>query len=274
MLVVADDGAGVREADLPRLFERFYRADRARSSRGTGLGLAIVKHVVTSAGGTVEAHSAPGGGLEIVCRSRPGSRAAVDWRLYKAIYDISLHHHWVGDVFNAIEKVEHPGRWWSPRSRSGSWPARVATGNGSSPQAAHLAAAALALAVDQVIYKIHDRARPYEAHRISHPWTSKTDPSFPSDHASASLAIAFVVLMFDPLVGALFLTAAVLIAVGRVFIGAHYPGDVGASLVVAAVAAFVVVRFGRPVVAYAVRLFERVSDPLVRPLWRSSRTGP
>jgi two-component system, OmpR family, phosphate regulon sensor histidine kinase PhoR len=67
LLVVADDGAGVREDDLPRLFERFYRADRARSSRGTGLGLAIVKHVVTSAGGTVEARSAPGKGLEIVC---------------------------------------------------------------------------------------------------------------------------------------------------------------------------------------------------------------
>jgi two-component system phosphate regulon sensor histidine kinase PhoR len=67
ILVVSDDGAGVLEGDLPRLFERFYRADRARSSRGTGLGLAIVKHVITSAGGTVEAHSAPGRGLEIVC---------------------------------------------------------------------------------------------------------------------------------------------------------------------------------------------------------------
>jgi two-component system, OmpR family, phosphate regulon sensor histidine kinase PhoR len=71
LLVVSDDGAGVRQADLPRLFERFYRADRARSSRGTGLGLAIVKHIVTSAGGTVEAHSAPGRGLEIVCRFPP-----------------------------------------------------------------------------------------------------------------------------------------------------------------------------------------------------------
>jgi two-component system, OmpR family, phosphate regulon sensor histidine kinase PhoR len=67
LLVVSDDGAGVREADLPRLFERFYRADRARSSRGTGLGLAIVKHIVTAAGGMVEANSAPGRGLEIVC---------------------------------------------------------------------------------------------------------------------------------------------------------------------------------------------------------------
>jgi two-component system phosphate regulon sensor histidine kinase PhoR len=65
MLEVADDGAGVSEADLPRLFERFFRADRARASRGTGLGLAIVKHVVGSAGGTVEATGGPGRGLEI-----------------------------------------------------------------------------------------------------------------------------------------------------------------------------------------------------------------
>jgi two-component system phosphate regulon sensor histidine kinase PhoR len=68
LLVVGDDGAGVRRSDLPRLFERFYRADQARSSRGTGLGLAIVKHVVTAAGGAVEARSAPSHGLEIVCR--------------------------------------------------------------------------------------------------------------------------------------------------------------------------------------------------------------
>jgi signal transduction histidine kinase len=67
-LVVSDDGAGVARADLERLFERFYRADHARTSRGTGLGLAIVKHVVTAAGGTVEARGAPGKGLEIVCR--------------------------------------------------------------------------------------------------------------------------------------------------------------------------------------------------------------
>jgi two-component system phosphate regulon sensor histidine kinase PhoR len=67
VLVAADDGIGVVESDLPRLFERFYRADRARASRGTGLGLAIVKHVVGSAGGTVEARGARGRGLEIRC---------------------------------------------------------------------------------------------------------------------------------------------------------------------------------------------------------------
>jgi two-component system phosphate regulon sensor histidine kinase PhoR len=68
LLAVADDGKGVDESDVPRLFERFYRADQARTSRGTGLGLAIVKHIVTSAEGTVEARGGPGRGLEIVCR--------------------------------------------------------------------------------------------------------------------------------------------------------------------------------------------------------------
>jgi len=68
VLAVSDDGTGVDSAELGRLFERFYRADTARSSRGTGLGLAIVKHIVTSAGGSVEASGAPGRGLEIVCR--------------------------------------------------------------------------------------------------------------------------------------------------------------------------------------------------------------
>ncbi|HVS86179.1 MAG TPA: HAMP domain-containing sensor histidine kinase [Gaiellaceae bacterium] len=67
-LTVADDGKGVPADEVPRLFERFYRSDQARTSRGTGLGLAIVKHIVTSAGGTVEARSAPGEGLRVTAR--------------------------------------------------------------------------------------------------------------------------------------------------------------------------------------------------------------
>src|SRR2546422_6789822 len=74
VLTAADDGRGVEEDELPRLFERFYRSDRARASRGTGLGLAIVKHVVTAAGGQVDATGGPGHGLTVRCSfmSAPG----------------------------------------------------------------------------------------------------------------------------------------------------------------------------------------------------------
>ncbi|HWE80845.1 MAG TPA: HAMP domain-containing sensor histidine kinase [Gaiellaceae bacterium] len=71
-LTAADDGIGVAEADLPRLFERFWRADAARTSRGTGLGLAIVKRIVTTAGGTIEPRGGRGQGLTVRCRFPPG----------------------------------------------------------------------------------------------------------------------------------------------------------------------------------------------------------
>ena len=74
VLVAADDGVGVSEEALPRLFERFYRADAARTTRGTGLGLAIVKHVVAAAGGDVEADGGPGRGLRIRCTFPSSSR--------------------------------------------------------------------------------------------------------------------------------------------------------------------------------------------------------
>src|SRR5438270_8448345 len=67
-LSVSDKGIGIAKEDLPRIFERFYRADKARSPdkvRGTGLGLAIVKHIAQLHGGRVEAESELGKGTTI-----------------------------------------------------------------------------------------------------------------------------------------------------------------------------------------------------------------
>lgn len=61
-VVVSDEGPGIDEADLPHIFDRFYRSDRARNTPGTGLGLSIVAHTVTSHNGWIKASRAPGGG--------------------------------------------------------------------------------------------------------------------------------------------------------------------------------------------------------------------
>ena len=67
-MLVADTGIGIKEENLSRLFERFYRVDKGRSREmgGTGLGLAICKHIVNTMDGYIEVHSKYGEGTEFL----------------------------------------------------------------------------------------------------------------------------------------------------------------------------------------------------------------
>jgi len=68
VVTVDDQGPGIAEADLPHVFERFYRADESRSMPGSGLGLSIVAQAAERHGGSVEAGRAPGGGARLTFR--------------------------------------------------------------------------------------------------------------------------------------------------------------------------------------------------------------
>lgn len=74
-LCFEDDGCGIAPEDLPKVFERFWRGDRSRTSAGTGIGLSIVRSVVQAHGGSIEAESEPGQGTRMVVRL-PGGKPA------------------------------------------------------------------------------------------------------------------------------------------------------------------------------------------------------
>lgn len=197
----------------------------------------------------------------------------MDWRVYHSINDFVWRHHWLGSLFKGIETygtiliaVAAFALWFFARP-GGDRKWKLAAGSA-------LGAAALGLVINRIIAALYHRDRPFIAHPSAHVFgPHKTDPSMPSDHATAALAIAVAVLLIDTGVGLVFLALAVLIAIGRVIIGEHYPGDVLVSTVVAVVAAFVVVRLGRPVIAVIVRMVERVTDPLLALVWRTRATA-
>ncbi len=76
-LRISDEGPGIAEADLPHVFDRFYRSDKARTTPGSGLGLSIVAQTIKSHGGWVKAGRAASGGAEFTVRL-PGSAEPLD----------------------------------------------------------------------------------------------------------------------------------------------------------------------------------------------------
>jgi len=192
----------------------------------------------------------------------------MDYRVYHAVNAFVLAHSWLGHLAEVVEVVAVPlfavatcSLWLLDRPHG---PRKWKLASASA-----LAAASLALLVNRVVAEIWTRERPFAAHPQAHVWGARShDPSFPSDHASAAFAIAFTILLFDQFVGSIFLVAAIVVAGGRVVVGAHYPSDVLAGLLVGFGSAVFVVRAGRPTIVRLVRIVERVTDPVLAPLWR------
>lgn len=137
---------------------------------------------------------------------------------------------WVSAIGVPLLVLAVAGQWWRQGDRDHTRHVLVATG----------LSFLLGLAINQVILLLVHRIRPYDA-GISHPLIAPSaDPSFPSDHATATFAIAAALLMHGMhRLGLWFLAAAVLVSVSRVYVGTHYVSDVlGGALtgIIAAIA--------------------------------------
>lgn len=107
-----------------------------------------------------------------------------------------------------------------------------------------LLAAGAALLVNQGVLLLWSRPRPFDAHPDSvHTLVARSaDGSFPSDHAAASVAIATVLVLAHRRLGLVALAGAALVCVARVYVGAHYPGDVLAGAAIGAGVAWIAYR--------------------------------
>ncbi len=109
--------------------------------------------------------------------------------------------------------------------------------------------ALIALGLGQVIGEALPRPRPYLSHAVNQLIPRELDTSFPSDHAILGFAVAVMVWRYNGRAGAALLVLATLMAIARVFVGAHYPGDVlgGAMLGAVTSAALAIVSERRPI---------------------------
>jgi membrane-associated phospholipid phosphatase len=200
----------------------------------------------------------------------------VDYRIYRAVNEFAVDFKWLAHatyVFETLGVVLYGlavlALWLATApGEERRWKLAALAGGAS---------AGVALLVNQLIGNlIWHRPRPYESHPQVYHLSHSHDPSFPSDHASAAFGLAFGIYFVDRRAGRFFIAIAILIAAGRVFVGAHYLSDVLASLVISVVVAYLVVGVARPLLDRGVLLLERLSDPMVEPIhrWRQRRSAP
>lgn len=99
---------------------------------------------------------------------------------------------------------------------------------------------AIALGLNQILGHTWDRPRPFLAHQVTQLIVASHDSSFPSDHAAFGFGLALPVLIARRGWGIILLLGALIMSFARVYVGAHYPGDIAGALVTAAVATAIV----------------------------------
>lgn len=103
---------------------------------------------------------------------------------------------------------------------------------------------AAALLINQIIGHIYFRPRPFVFHDVNLLLPKSPDPSFPSDHATFSFAIASLVWLWDKRIGILTVALGFLVALSRVFVGTHYPFDVLGGTLIGSIFGLVVWKLG------------------------------
>jgi undecaprenyl-diphosphatase len=161
--------------------------------------------------------------------------SSLDASLFRGVNRLADHTSWAHGVAAAYAKlgvvlfgVLLLAGWWRARARGdmGSMAAVLWAGAGC----------LVAVGLNQILGGWVDRARPYAAMPNVHVLVSRTtDSSFPSDHAVAVGAVAAGLLIADRRLGLVAAVLALVMAFARVYVGAHYPGDVVAGLAVGAV---------------------------------------
>jgi len=192
----------------------------------------------------------------------------VDASLYRSINRLADRTSWAHPLLRAYAKdgivlfgVALLVGWWLARHDDDVRGVASVLGAG--------AAALLALGLAQLVGHAVDRARPYAAMPSAHLLVSRTsDFSFPSDHATAVGAVAVGLLLARRRLGVVVAVLAVLMALARVYVGAHYPGDVVAGLVLGGVVALAVDRLVAPLL---VPLLQRLRSTPLRGLISAAR---
>jgi undecaprenyl-diphosphatase len=133
---------------------------------------------------------------------------------------------------------------WRPRNQRGAFLAGVS--------------ALVALGLGQIIGKTFPRPRPYLSHTVNQLIPPSLDTSFPSDHAILGFAVAVMVWRYDRRAAAVLLTLALLMAIARVFVGAHYPADVLGGALLGSVTSIALTRLSErgPIAAALDALFK------------------